>query len=313
MTCFVANTTANSGPVSFPFKRQDSCENLQCVLSSLTSLLFQTTTEQILPTGRSTNVLELLQKLVPQLQRYRYKQYQRQPLQPSLCQQHALHLTSGPTLVQSSRRLFSISHFCFAFSPYSPKHNSDFSPYLPNKTYSVLFAQAKQWGSAVSLLVLTWVLFFSPSGPVLRVYVLIKQSNTRSPISIFIANFCFASSFAITILFICCSVVWLIDLLSNSYHLSFVFQFGEHCLLFDPCLLFHCLLIWPQFTPAPQLRPPMLRINSANDWLRLTKRRIVYKRRWTLCANKVPRPRPLGPSRTAYDHPGRGVWPWAED
>ena len=121
----------------------------------------------------------------------------------------------------------------------------------PNKTYSALFAKTKQWDSVVSLLVLTWVLFFSPSGPVLRVYVLIKQSNTLSPISIFIANFCFASSFAITILFICCSVVWLIDLLSNSYHLSFVFQFGEHCLLFDPCLLFHCLLIWPQFSPPP--------------------------------------------------------------
>ena len=143
MTCFVANTTANSGPVSFPFKRQDSCENLQCVLSSLTSLLFQTTTEQILPTGRSTNVLELLQKLVPQLQRYRYKQYQRQPLQPSLCQQHALHLTYGPTLVQSSRRLFSISDFCFAFSPYSPKQNSDFSPYLPKQNIFRLIFQNK--------------------------------------------------------------------------------------------------------------------------------------------------------------------------
>ena len=48
-------------------------------------------------------------------------------------------------------------------------------------------------------------------------------------------------------------------------------------------------------------RPPMLRINSANNWLRLTKRRIVYKQRWTLCANKVP-PRPpldhLGPPMT---------------
>ena len=83
---------------SFHSKDKTAVMNLQCVLNSLTSLLFQTTTEQILPTGRSTNVLELLQKLVPQLQRYRYKQYQRQPLQPSLCQQHALHLTSGPTL-----------------------------------------------------------------------------------------------------------------------------------------------------------------------------------------------------------------------
>ena len=87
--------------------------------------------------------LGLLQKLVPQLQRYRYKQYQRQPLQPSLCQQHALHLTYGPTLVQSSRRLFSISHFCFAISPYSPKHNSDFSPYMTKQNIFSLICQNK--------------------------------------------------------------------------------------------------------------------------------------------------------------------------
>ena len=128
-----------------PFHSKDKTAvmNLQCVLNSLTSLLFQTTTEQILPTGRSTNVLELLQKLVPQLQRYRYKQYQRQPLQPSLCQQHALHLTYGPTLVQSSRRLFSISDFCFAFAPYSPKHNTDFSPYMTKQNIFSLICQNK--------------------------------------------------------------------------------------------------------------------------------------------------------------------------
>ena len=102
-----------------------------------------------------------------------------------------------------------------------------------------------------------------------------------------------------------CSGVWLIDchILSSPVCWT-LFSFRA------TCLLFHCLLIWPQFSPAP----PTLRINCANNWLQLAKKR---RRRVTphCCVQTkfTPRERPHEPSRTGYDHLGRGVWPWASD
>ena len=58
------------------------------------------------------------------------------------------------------------------------------------------------------------------------------------------------------------SGVWLIDchILSSPVCWT-LFSFRA------TCLLFHCLLIWPQFSPAPH----KLRINCANNWLQLAQ------------------------------------------
>ena len=173
------------------------------------------------------------------------------------------------------------------------------------------FPQSKQSGTALSLLVLFLSSLLSPPVFFLSPLFIIKQPNTLPPAHICFVLYCYCHLLFIAFIFQFHLMLWhLIDWLSHviiwcllSSLLNTV-VFWITCLLvvfWITCLLFHSLLIWPQFSPAPLT----LRINCANNWLQLAKRgsTVVYKQ------SSPPENAPA-PSRTAYDHLGRGVWPW---